>query len=87
VVARNDELREADAVEPGDGLLELPVVAGGRQVARDDDDVGVELVDALDDQVELSRRQRERSADVDVADLRDPERDRRDFRGCLLDRR
>jgi hypothetical protein len=80
VVARDDDLRKSNPLEPCRRLLELPVVAGGRQIACDHDDVRPELVDARKDHVEILRGQTEWAAEVDVADLRDPERELRDFR-------
>lgn len=71
MIAGDDDLRELDPLEPRRCLLELPVVAVGGQVARDDDRVRLELVEALEDRVEVLSGEAKRSAEVNVADLCD----------------
>jgi hypothetical protein len=87
VIAGYDDLRVVDPLEPGRCFLELPVVAVGGQVTCDDDRIWIEPVEARDDRVEVLGGEAQRSADVDVADLRNSEWGLRDCRGCLLRRR
>ena len=77
VVARDDDLRELDLVDPARSLLVLPLVAVGREVTRDDDDVRLHPPQSFDDRLQRFRKA-ERAADVNVADLRDAQRDVRD---------
>jgi hypothetical protein len=78
VVARDHDLRELDLRGPLCSRLVLPLVARGREIAGQDDDVGLDAPDALDDRVQRVGRQRQRPAEVDVADLRDAQRDLRE---------
>ena len=78
VIARDDELRELDLLDPARGLLVFPLVAVGREVAREHDDVRLDPAEVLEDRIERVGRQAQRAADVDVAHLRDAQRDLRD---------
>src|SRR5439155_401722 len=74
VVAGDHHLGRLDLPEPLSGLLELPFVAGRGEVPGHHDDVGLHAVDALHDRGHHLGLERE-LADVDVADLGDPEGD------------
>jgi hypothetical protein len=74
VVPRDDDERLAlDPVEVRLRLAVLLLEPEGRQVARADDDVGLEVVDLGDGALEQVREE-VRTAAVEIRDLRDGER-------------
>ena len=77
VIAGDDDLRELDLPDPFGRLLVFPLVAVGRQVTGENDDVRIDALESREDVVERFRGQAERAAQVHVADLGDAERDLR----------
>jgi hypothetical protein len=75
VVAGDDDARAFELTEPVGRLGEFPFVARGRQVPDDDREIGLHLVDVLDDRLHPLAVERQLSA-VDVGELHDPERSR-----------
>ncbi len=74
VVAGDDDLGERDGLEPPSRFLELPLVARPGQIAGDDHEVGLHRVDPLDDGAQEVAVESGLAA-MDVADLRDAQRD------------
>ena len=77
VVAGYDHLGRLQPLYPGGGLLVLPFVARGGEVAGNDDEVRSHPIDVPDDGFHRSRIEGGLAA-VDVADLGDPQGDAAD---------
>ena len=73
VVPRDYDLGRCDPLEPANGLLVLPLVAAGGQVADDENDVRAHVVHAFDQRAHPVLVERAVAA-VDVADLRQTQR-------------